>query len=190
MPRTNFHSLEGNRAEQLFWGHIPIEKATSFLHYSKGSPYRKILYHLKYYNCKELGAHMGRIIASELNSSGFFNGVDILIPVPLHKQKEKDRGYNQSEWIAKGISQITGIPLSAGSLIRTVPTSTQTRKSTFERRENVQSAFTSLVNNNLHEKHVLLIDDVLTTGATLSSCALAIKKYHNVKISILTLAIV
>lgn len=189
MPRTNFHLQKDNEVERRFWGRISIETATSYFYYSKGSDYRRILYELKYHGCKELGEVMGRHMATELFSSGFFQGIDLIIPVPLHRKRRKSRGYNQSEWIALGISNTTGIPMDVCGLVRNLANSTQTRKSVFERWENVQGIFKNQTPQAFSGKHILLVDDVLTTGATLLSCADALSESSDVKISIVTLAL-
>lgn len=189
IPRTNFHLHRHNNAEKYFWGQIPIERATSFLYYSKGSDFKEIFYYLKYRNNKEIGEFMGRITALEIQNSGFFSDIDIIIPIPLHKRKKKERGYNQSEWIAKGISKITGIPINTTLLCRKIHNPTQTRKNAYERWENVQEIFSVSGNENINGKHILLVDDVLTTGATLLSASQTLTKVYNIKISIFTLAI-
>lgn len=189
LPRTNLHLISDNEIEKRFWGKVEIQKATSYFYYTKGSDYRKILYQLKYRNCKELGEVMGRYLGRELLSSDFFDTIDIIIPVPLHPKRKKSRGYNQSEWLAKGISNATGIPLNSTLLIRTSNNKTQTRKSVFERWINVQDIFKVTDPEKLEHKHILLVDDVLTTGATLQSCAITLSASKDIKISILTLAI-
>lgn len=131
---------------------------------------------------------MGRYMANDLLVSGFFNEIDIIVPVPLHKKREKERGYNQSEWIASGISKITGIPVNTNSIKRVEANSTQTRKSVWDRWENVQNLFAVVSSSELQGKHILLVDDVLTTGATIVSCASKIMEVRGVRISVLTLA--
>lgn len=189
LPRTNYHLREDNPVEQLFWGKIPLERATSFFFYRKGSDFRQILHQLKYGGQKELGVIMGRYMASEFLPSGFFKGIDLIIPVPLHKKKQQLRGYNQSEWIARGIVAVTGIPMNTESIIRKKNTETQTRKSTFERWENVDGIFELHSFECFQGKHVLIVDDVLTTGATTVACASALMKVQGIRISILTLAV-
>lgn len=189
LPRTNYHLQEDNPVEQLFWGKIPLERATSFFFYRKGSDFRQILHQLKYGGRKELGATMGRYMASELLPSGFFKGIDVIIPVPLHKKKQQLRGYNQSEWIVRGIAAVTGISVNTESIIRRKNTETQTRKSTFERWENVDGIFELYSSEHLQGKHVLVVDDVLTTGATTVACASALMEVQGIRISILTLAV-
>ena len=189
LPRTNYHLQEDNPVEQLFWGKVPLERATSCFFYRKGSDFRQILHQLKYGGRKELGATMGRYMASELLPSGFFKGIDVIIPVPLHKKKQQLRGYNQSEWIVRGIAAVTGISVNTESIIRRKNTETQTRKSTFERWENVDGIFELHSSEHLPGKHVLIVDDVLTTGATTVACASALMEVQGIRISILTLAV-
>ena len=190
LPRTGFHLRKDNRVECLFWGRIPgLKRASSFLFYRKGSDFRRILHLLKYGGYKELGEVMGRYMSAELSSGEFFDGVDMIIPVPLHRKKQKLRGYNQSEWIARGIASVTGIPLCAECMIREKNTETQTRKSTFERWENVEGIFRLCDTVHFEGKHVLLVDDVLTTGATTVACASAFAGVSGIRISVLTLAV-
>lgn len=190
LPRTGFHLRKDNPVECLFWGRIPgLKRASSFLFYRKGSDFRRILHMLKYGGYKELGEVMGRYMSAELSSGEFFDGVDMIIPVPLHRKKQKFRGYNQSEWIARGIASVTGIPLCAECMIREKNTETQTRKSTFERWENVEGIFRLCDTVHFEGKHVLLVDDVLTTGATTVACASAFARVSGIRISVLTLAV-
>lgn len=190
LPRTGFHLRKDNPVECLFWGRIPgLKRASSFLFYRKGSDFRRILHLLKYGGYKELGEMMGRYMSAELSSGEFFDGVDMIIPVPLHRKKQKLRGYNQSEWIARGIASVTGIPLCAECMIREKNTETQTRKSTFERWENVEGIFRLCDTVHFEGKHVLLVDDVLTTGATTVACASAFARVSGIRISVLTLAV-
>lgn len=189
MPRTNYHLQPDNEIEQRFWGKAEIERATSYFFYNKGSDYRHILFKLKYNGYKELGEVMGRYMANELLASDFFKGVDVVIPVPLHSKRKKVRGYNQSEWIALGISRATGIPMDLNTLVRSVSNNTQTRKSVFDRWDNVKDVFQVTSPEKIQGKHILLVDDVLTTGATLVSCATKLLESSDVKISIITLAV-
>ena len=189
MPRTNYHLQPNNEIEQRFWGKAEIERATSYFFYNKGSDYRHILFKLKYNGYKELGEVMGRYMANELLDSDFFKGIDVVISVPLHSKRKKVRGYNQSECIALGISHATGIPMDLNTLVRSVSNNTQTRKSVFDRWENVKDVFQVASPEKIQGKHILLVDDVLTTGATLVSCAAKLIESSDVKISIITLAV-
>lgn len=188
LPRTNYHLRKNNPIEEIFWGRIPIVRASSFFFYSRKSRYTHILHQLKYKGQKELGHDMGRIMANEIKDSNFFDSIDTIIPVPLHVLKEKKRSYNQSAWIAKGVSEITNIVLDTTSVTKIKHTSSQTDKSRSARIENVHGVFSLSNPEKFIDKHVLIIDDVLTTGATMEACASVFYKTPGVKISILTLA--
>lgn len=189
LPRTDYHLRRDNPVELLFWGKFPLERATSFFYYRKGSDFRRILHLLKYGGQKEIGTIMGRYMAAELIESGFFQGIDVIIPIPLHETKQRIRGYNQSEWIARGIAAVTGIPVDTEAVVRRKYTETQTRKSIFERWENVEGIFELHHAESLIGKHVLIVDDVLTTGATTVACASRIMEVEGIRISVLTLAV-
>ena len=149
MPRTNYHLREDNSVERMFWGKIPLERGTSFFYYHKGSDFRHILHQLKYGGRKDLGEIMGRFMAAELAATGFFRGIDVIIPVPLHPRKQKLRGYNQSECIARGVSAVTGIPIDVSSVLRRRHTETQTRKSAYERLGKCRRYFPSPLSGTL-----------------------------------------
>lgn len=189
LPRTHYHKRKDNPVEQLFWGKMPLERATSYFFYRRGGNSRHILYPLKYNGQKEIGETMGRYMAAELLASGFFESIDLIVPVPLHKKKQKLRGYNQSEWLARGVSAITAIPVCTSGLVRKKNTETQTHKSVLQRWENVNGIFHVTSPENFIGKHILIIDDVLTTGATTVACASALATVESVRISVLTLAV-
>ena len=188
IPRTNFHLHPENPVAQLFYGRVQVEFATSFFYFSKGSKYQALLHNLKYKGMKELGAEIGKHFGIDLMQSSDYMSVDLICPVPLHASKEKNRGYNQSWWIASGIAVQMQKPLSDDSLIRTVATETQTRKNRFERFENVKGIFELTNPEAFSGKHILLVDDVVTTGSTLEACAHAIHSKTNARVSIATLA--
>lgn len=188
LPVTNFHLNAGNKVAQLFWGRTEVENATSFFSYKKGSRYQQLIHFIKYKGLKELGFEAGRKFGFVLNDSKAFCTVDIIIPVPLHPKKKKERGFNQSDWIAHGIAESLKKPVSVDNLTRKVFTSTQTRKNRFERWQNVEGIFSINNPEELKGKHVLLIDDVVTTGSTLEACAFHLHKLDNTKVSIATLA--
>jgi ComF family protein len=188
LPRTNFHNLPGNKVEEQFWGRVRIERAASFFFFRKGSRYQKLIHNLKYKGLKELGEVAGKYYGSDLAESPGFSSIDVIIPVPLHPKKERKRGYNQSEWIAKGLGTAINKPVETGNLKRLVYKETQTRKSKFERWKNVEGIFGIDNPAKLENKHVLLVDDVLTTGATIEACCSVLQKVPGIKISIATLA--
>jgi ComF family protein len=188
IPRTNFHLIPDNPVAQLFYGRVQIEYATSFFYFSKGSKYQTLLHNLKYKGMKELGDEIGKHFGIDLIQSSSFSSVDVICPVPLHPRKEKKRGYNQSWWIASGLARQMQKELSTGNLKRITQTETQTRKSRFERWTNVEGIF-ELSNPEAFEgKHILLVDDVVTTGSTLEACAQSILSKTNARVSIATLA--
>lgn len=188
MPRTNYHLQKDNPVEKMFWGKMPLERATSYFFYRKGGDYRNILHRLKYEGRKDLAETMGRFMAAELKETGFFEEIDTLIPVPLHPRKQRMRGYNQSEYIARGIAAVTSIPIDTTSITRTKNTESQTHKSAYERWENTNGIFRLLHPERFTGKHILIIDDVLTTGATITACADTLTTIKDIRISVLTLA--
>lgn len=189
IPRTNFHLMVDNPVEKKFWGKVPIFRGTSFYFFQKGSPFQKLLHELKYKDNHDIGIVMGQHAALDLIQAADFKTVEIIIPLPLHPKKQILRGYNQSELISKGLATIMEVPVDTTTLIRTKENSTQTKKSVFERFENTQGIFDVVDSQTLESKHVLLVDDVLTTGSTLEAAIAALMKIPNIKISIFTLAI-
>lgn len=189
IPRTNYHLLTDNPVEKRFWGKAPIFRGTSFFFFQKGSPFQKLLHELKYKGNKEIGEILGRYAAAELLNSPDFCSIDIIIPIPLHPKRFAQRGYNQSEWISKGLSAVLDKPQDTNTLKRVKQTTTQTKKSVFERFENTEGIFELSGAKELEGKHLLLIDDVLTTGSTLNAAINTLLNIPNVKISIFTLAI-
>lgn len=188
LPRTHMHLQPENEVEKCLWGKMPVERGSAFLHYAKGGDVRKLLSELKYQGNAKLGLFMGRCMARELLASGFFEGIDGIIPVPLHRRKQRMRGYNQSRMLAEGISAVMGIPLWDSLLVRTQFTETQTRKGSYERWLNVRDVFECPSPEVMAGKHVLLVDDVMTTGATLVACGDALREVKGLRISVLTLA--
>lgn len=188
LPRTDFYLPGETSLEQLFYGRVPVEKACAYFEFKKGSDYRNILHQLKYRGQKEIGEFFGERFAAELMLSGLFPTPDYLCPVPLHRRKERKRGFNQSYHIAVGLSRQLHVPVLADNLRRIADTASQTRKSRYERWENVENMFEVIDPGLFDGKHLALVDDVVTTGATLESCAAAILSCCDAKISILTLA--
>jgi ComF family protein len=189
LPRTRFHHIADNDVARIFWGRIPVVQATSFIYFSKESRYRQIIHDLKYKNQQHIGIKMGRLFALELRNTGFMN-TDYIIPVPLHAKKLRIRGYNQSRLIAEGMSEIMHKPVLTDHVIRKIPTKTQTRKSRYERWENVRDTFYVMQTSEIQNKHFLLVDDVITTGSTIEACARALLEVPGVSISIASLACV
>lgn len=188
LPVSNFHLNDENKVAQLFWGRVQINHATSYFHYRKGSRYQKLIHFIKYKGMKDLGQEAGNRFGHILRESELFNQADWIVPVPLHPKKEKKRGFNQSEWIARGIAESMNKPLLANNLHRKIFTSTQTRKNRFERWQNVDGIFGVKNSAEFENRHVLLVDDVVTTGSTLEACAYELLKINGTKVSIATLA--
>lgn len=188
IPRTNYHFVEDNPVAQLFWGRCLIEKAAAFSYYNKGSRIRKLIHNLKYNGIREIGYNLGRLYGLSLETSGFINDIDIIIPVPLHPMKKRIRGFNQSETISMGIAEATHLPVDIQSLARVLVSATQTKRSRYERWTNVEGIFQVLDSQAIMGKHVLLVDDVITTGSTIESCTNELLKIEGVKVSVVALA--
>lgn len=189
IPRTGYHIEAGNPAEQLFWGRCKIERAAAFSFYNRDSRIRKLIHNIKYNGIQEIGYELGKIYGSDLMKSGFLEGIDLIIPVPLHPSKKRIRGFNQSDIISEGISEATGLPVDYVSLERVTKTDTQTKRSRYERWVNVEGIFSVPDSTNIRGKHILLVDDVITTGSTIESCANELLKTEDVKVSVVAIAI-
>ncbi|MDR2914506.1 MAG: ComF family protein [Tannerella sp.] len=180
---------KGNPARALFSGYTQVNEATAFLFFEKDGITQKLIHSLKYKGNKVLAEYLGRTAALELKNYGFYASADTIIPIPLHAKKEKQRGYNQSELIAKGISSIYGCKMENKLLKRISDTKSQTRKSVYDRHVNVEEVFVITDAEYLYGKHILLVDDVITTGATVASCIEALLSVPEIKISIFSLSI-
>jgi len=174
LPQTRFHLYRNNPVEQLFWGRVPLGSAASLYYFRKDGKVQHLLHQIKYRGASELGREIGRIYGRELNCSAFFRAVTDVIPVPLSAEKQRIRGYNQSEVFGEGIAQQMQVPLLPEVLLKTKHNETQTRKSRYARWQNSEGIYQVKAGAQLHNKHVLLVDDVITTGATLESCARAL----------------
>lgn len=163
-------SYTDNTITDAFLGHLPVEKGTAMFYYNHESPYRQILFELKYRHCPQIGYAFGKAWAQHLAPQSFFEGIDMLIPLPLANKRKRERGYNQSEWIARGIAAVTGIPIRTDIVRRAIANPTQTHLDKEQRRSNVNNIFQLQQPDAIENKHILLIDDVMTTGATLISC--------------------
>jgi ComF family protein len=187
LPFTHYWNIRDNAMEKHLWGRFAFERAVALFHFEKSSGVQSLLHELKYRNEKELGVFLGQMLAEKWKHS-LEDKFDWVIPVPLHPQKERARGYNQSMQFAQGLAQVFGCMASSEFLIRTQPTESQTRKNLFQRLDNVSSVFALQQADVLENKHVLLVDDVLTTGATIEACAVQLNKVSNLKLSIATIA--
>lgn len=188
IPRTGYHNVEDNPVAQLFWGRCLIEKAAAFSYYNKGSRIRNLIHNLKYKGIREIGYELGRIYGLSLEASGFTSDIDLIIPVPLHPAKKRIRGFNQSETISHGIADVVNLPVDVKSLARTTVSATQTKRSRYERWTNVEGIFNVIEPEAIIGKHILLVDDVITTGSTIESCTNELLKIEGVKVSVAALA--
>lgn len=187
-PQTNFHLHEGNPVELRFAGRFHLQHAASFYYFNKDSRIQDALHSLKYRRKVNVGIELGKRYAHVLPESKWIHDVDVMIPIPLAEKKLLVRGYNQAELITQGIHQVIPIPMDTQSLIRKKNTLSQTRMHVSERIENMKDAFEVLNPSSLTNKHVLLVDDVITTGSTFESCARELLKLNNTRVSILSIA--
>ena len=188
LPKTNFHKEKENPVSKLFWGRVGIQHASAFYFFKKESKVQNLLHQLKYKGQKEVGVKVGSLYGSDLKQDPHYKDVSIIIPVPLHPDKEKKRGYNQSEMFALGLAQSMEIPCESKILVRNFASETQTKKSKYKRWENVKSIFELQDKERLKDKHILLVDDVITTGATIEACAQHLLSVPGTKVSIAAIA--
>lgn len=188
IPRTKYWFDTDNPVAKIFWGRVFVQNACSFFFFSKGSSYRKLLHHLKYNGKREVGVVLGKEFGNELKKVNSYKNIDFIVPVPLHPKRFKQRGYNQAEEVAKGLNESMGIPISTKNLVRSEYTETQTRKTRTERVKNVSKAFRLDNPQDFKGKHILIVDDIVTTGATLEECAVIVLEAEDAKVSIVTLA--
>ncbi len=185
MPETNFELYPNNPVEKNFWGRLPLAGATAQFYFTKESLMQHLMHQFKYKGNKELGLQFGRMMGDQLQRSHRFE-VDALIPLPLFPAKEKRRGYNQATILCKGMAENIQAPVLEDVIIRPQHTETQTKKGRVERWKNMEGKFVLVKPDAICNKHLLLIDDVVTTGATLEACGNELLKAGNVRLSIAT----
>ena len=190
LPRTAYHHIEENMTFMRFAGRVNIGKATSFAYFTENGLLQHLLHGLKYEGKKEIGRYLGKQFGHDLKQTKWGNDIDMIIPVPLHPDKEAKRGFNQATIIAEGLSEILQIPVETNLLIRKRFTESQTKKTREERLANMRDVFAVTNAEKLVDKHILLVDDVLTTGATLEACALTLLAAKDVHINIATIGVV
>jgi ComF family protein len=188
LPFTDFQLFNNNPVEKIFFGRVNIVSAAGLLYFTKDSALQNLMHLFKYKGKKEIGFYLGKMMGNLLLESGRFKNIDALIPLPLFTSKEKRRGYNQSTILCEGMSSVMKTEVLENAVIRSVATETQTKKNRVERWLNIEGKFELKDNEALQNKHVLLVDDIVTTGATLEACAALLEKVSNVQISIATLA--
>lgn len=188
LPRTGFCLRPyDNPVAQAFWGQADVERAASFFYFEPHSEVSRMIYSLKYKGRPDIGVALGRLAAGEFMAAGFFDGVDVIVPVPLARKRLRERGYNQSAEVAAGVSSLTGIPVDARSVCRKAFKTSQTKLGRWKRLGNVSGLFEVRRQERLLGKHVLLVDDVFTTGATVMACASAVAAVPGTTVSIMTL---
>ena len=189
LPKTKFHYHQQNPVTEIFDGRLTIESAAAFLYYSKGGRVQHMIHNFKYKKNLELGRLLGRLFGNDLRKSSLFNNVEAVIPIPLHESKQKLRGFNQSEVFGRELAAVLKIDFLADVLIREKVTTTQTRKSRFERWKNVDDVFRVTQPEKIRGRHILLVDDVVTTGATVEAAGLTLLDVPDVTISLAFLAV-
>ena len=187
-PETNFTNTPENIIEKKFYGRVPLQAATSLFYYHKNGKVQQIIHQLKYKQQQEIGTLFGNWLGEEMEQSDRFNTIDFVVPVPLHPKKIKTRGYNQLTKFGESISKKLNSQYIENKLVKIGSTNTQTHKSRLERWKSTQHLFDLSDISFFENKHVLLIDDVITTGATIESCTNQLLKTKNIKISIAVMA--
>lgn len=190
LHHTLFSRYANNPVEKKFAGRVPVQMATAQFYFSKSSVLQQLVFNFKYAGNRALGIQLGRSMGHSLQQADRFSDIDLLLPVPLAPRKLRKRGFNQSALLCKGISEITGWPVVEAGIQRLRANATQTRKDRVQRWENVSGIFGVANRQLLQNKHVLLVDDVITTGATLEACAQSLLTVDGLKLSIATLCYV
>ena len=184
LPKTNYHLMDDSPLDKVFWGRAQLAHTAALYNFQKKGKVQHLIHQLKYKGRMDVGIYMGKILGADLIKTEAFQDITKVIPVPLHPAKQRKRGYNQSEQIAIGLAKSMNIEMDATSFIRTFNTETQTRKSRFARWENVKEIFKVTAPDQLANRHILLVDDVITTGATLESAAHILLAIEGVKLSV------
>jgi ComF family protein len=188
LPKTNYHLLDDNPVKNRLAGRLSLEFGFAFLKFRKGGIVQNILHQLKYHHQPDLGIRIGRMYGLELQQAGFEKYFDLIVPVPLHESRLRKRGYNQSSKFAEGLAQSLAVPWRESISLRKQSTLTQTRKTRVERWHNVKDAFSISQVDQIQGKRILLVDDVITTGATLEACGQHLLDHHCRSLSIACIA--
>jgi ComF family protein len=189
LPHTGFERHHLNPVDRLFWGRLPLLEATAQFYFTKESMIQSLMHRIKYSGAQDLARHLGSIMGARLAGAARFESVDALVPLPLHRSREKARGFNQATLLCQGMESAWGRPVWEDAVQRNAATDTQTRKTRIERWQNMDGRFSAPDPARLQGKHLLLVDDVVTTGATLEACGRALLSIPGVQLSIATLCI-
>ncbi len=189
LPVTNFHLDNENMVKKVFYGRMEIEHATALLLFHKKGSVQKLIHQLKYRGHQEIGMFLGDWMGTDLANTPSFKKIEAVIPVPLHRKKLRSRGFNQVEGFGKAISNALEVPYLNNVLLKKSFSKTQTVKARLARWGNIEETFVLANGSLIHNKHVLLVDDIITTGATLEACATVIQDAGGVKISVATMAV-
>lgn len=189
LPQTHFEQYDSNPAANVFWGRLPLAQATAHYYFTKGALLQRLMHQFKYRGNKALGFYLGRLMGTALVRAHRFQSIDALVPLPLFPAKERARGYNQATVLCNGIADVFQKPVLHKSVVRTMSTESQTKKSRIDRWQNMEGRFEITGAAGLSGKHLLLVDDVVTTGATLEACGRALLAVDGMQLSIATLCI-
>ena len=184
LPETHFFEAPSNPIEKIFYGRLPINAGAAAWYFHKNSALQALLFQLKYKSNKDVGLFIGKQMGALLAASERFASIDALVPVPLHPQALSKRGFNQAALICEGIGQVWHKPVLTGAIARTKHTSTQTKQTRAERWDNMENAFTIKDPTSINGKHLLIIDDVITTGATIEACGKTLLTIKDVRVSV------
>jgi len=189
LPKTGFELHADNPVDVIFYGRLPLVHAFSWLYFNKGSLTQHIIHQVKYRKNLELGRYLGRLMAQAMQQTVLYNGIDVLVPLPLNKKKMAIRGFNQSMLLCEGMAEVLQKPIESVAVLRNRFTETQTHKTRLQRITNVDQVFGLNDGHRLENKHALLVDDVITTGATMEACGQVLCGIPGLQLSMASLAI-
>ncbi|WP_415191113.1 ComF family protein [Psychroserpens sp.] len=189
MPLTNFHSDTENAVHKMLYGRVKLEQATALLHFSKKGIVQQLMHNLKYRGHEDIGQLLGEWLGEELKTLDGYSNIDVVIPVPLHKQKLKLRGFNQVDKFGIALAEALQVDFNDTVLIKTTHTKTQVFKDRMKRNSNETTNFKVINGGALENKHILIVDDIITTGATIEDCANRLLEINNIKLSLATMSI-
>jgi len=189
LPVTNYHFERPEIVKKIFYGRVQLEAATALFYFHKKGRVQQLLHHLKYQGDEDIGRVFGNWLGAELQESPYYESIDVVIPVQIHLKKLKQRGYNQATLFAQQIAKVLNVPYVDDVLLKSVNTKSQVFQSREARFQSVSHSFYAQNLNTVDNKHILLVDDIITTGATIEACALVLNPEKKVRLSVATLAI-